>query len=81
MQSSFSGLSSEATRNRLMAKVAPLSKGEVFGGGRLMNASGIASMGMGSGGGGGMMVNQPVGRKSKEVMLCLVKYDKKNDEK
>ena len=50
-----------------MAKVAPLSKGEVFGGGRLMNASGIASMG--SGGGGGRIVNQPVGRKSNEVLF------------
>jgi len=45
LQSSFSGFSSEATRNRIMQKVAPKSKGEIFGGGQIMNPVGPMEVG------------------------------------
>ncbi|XP_023338992.1 protein MCM10 homolog [Eurytemora carolleeae] len=37
LQSSFSSAGSEATRARIMQKIAPKSKGEIFGGGQIMN--------------------------------------------
>jgi len=58
LMSTFSGLSSEATRNRIMQKVAPLSKGEMFAGGRLLNHN------TGGGAGRDTSANLTVGRKS-----------------